>query len=142
MNIMLIKSIFLDVILLIVAINDYRHKLISNKIILFTLLFGIIFSFKDNSTLKSALLGMVVGGGIMFLLAMVPNSIGGGDIKLMFVLGIFLGVKKIILALLIAFICASIVSLLLVAFKIKGLKEYIPLGPFLALGSFIAYHFF
>ena len=85
---------------------------------------------------------MLLGGGVLLLLALVPGVLGGGDIKMMFVLGTFLGAKGVLYALFLAFVIASIVSILLLLFRIKKRKDYIPFGPFLALGSFIAFHFF
>lgn len=140
-TVLLLKAIVLDCILIIVSYIDFKYRIIPNKIVLITLILGIIFSFVGEISLTSALIGMILGGGMLFLLALIPNAMGGGDIKFMFAIGLFLGYQKVIWALLIAFISASIISLLLLIFKIKGPKEHIPFGPFLALGAFIAFHF-
>jgi leader peptidase (prepilin peptidase)/N-methyltransferase len=141
LNIIFLKALVLNSILIVISFIDIEHKLIPDKIIIFTLVIGIIFSFIDDISLLNAVGGMVFGGGLMLILALVPGVLGGGDIKLMFVLGIFLGFKGILFALLLAFITASIISILLLILKIKKRKDYIPFGPFLSIGSFIAFHF-
>ncbi len=140
-NIILIQALVLNSILIVVSFVDMEHQIIPNKIIIFTLAIGIIFSFVNHISLMSAIFGMILGGGLLLILSLVPGSLGGGDIKLMFVLGIFLGSKGVLFALFLAFTIASIISILLLLFKIKKRKDYIPFGPFLALGSFIAFHF-
>ncbi|WP_291632503.1 A24 family peptidase [Clostridium sp.] len=139
LNVIFVQALVLNSILIVVSFIDIEHQIIPNKIIIFTLVIGVLFSFIDNISFMSAVGGMLLGGGLMLLLALVPGSLGGGDIKLMFVLGIFLGPKGALFALLLAFIIASIISILLLLFKIKKRKDYIPFGPFLALGSFIAF---
>lgn len=142
LNVVVFKALILDSILIVVSFIDMEHQIIPNKIIVFTLAIGVIFSFIDNISFMNAVLGMLLGGGILLILALVPGSIGGGDIKLMFSLGIFLGAKGILVALFLSFVIASIVSILLLLFKIKKRKDHIPFGPFLSLGSFIAFIFF
>jgi len=142
LNVIFIKALVLDSILIVVSFIDIEHQIIPNKIIIFTLAIGILFSFIDDISFTSAAVGMILGGGLLLLLALVPGVLGGGDIKLMFVLGIFLGSKGVLFALFLAFFIASIISILLLLFKIKKRKDYIPFGPFLAIGSFIAFHFF
>ena len=141
LNIILFKALVLNSILIVISFIDIEHELIPDKIIIFTLVIGIIFSVIDDISLLNAVGGMVFGGGSMLILAFVPGVLGGGDIKLMFVLGIFLGFKGTLLALLLAFITASIISIVLLVLKIKKRKDYIPFGPFLSIGSFIAFHF-
>jgi leader peptidase (prepilin peptidase)/N-methyltransferase len=102
------------------------------------LVIGIIFSIITKTSIIDTSLGMVCGGGLLFLVALVPNAMGGGDIKIMFAIGAFLGLNRTLWALLLAFSLSSIISIVLIAFKIKGTKDYIPFGPFLALGSFIS----
>ena len=141
LNVIFIKALVLNSILIVVSFIDIEHEIIPDKIIIFMLVVGALFSFIDDISLLNAVGGMVFGGGLMLILALVPGVLGGGDIKLMFALGIFLGFKGALSALLFAFILASVVSILLLLLKIKKRKDYIPFGPFLSVGSFIAFHF-
>lgn len=134
----LIKGIVMSANLIIISFVDYRHKIIPDFMVIITAVVGIVFSFIVKASILDTLLGMICGGGIMFLLALVPNTMGGGDIKLMFAIGSFLGVNKTLWALLLAFIISSIISIILIVFKIKGTKDHIPFGPFLSLGSYIS----
>lgn len=142
LNVIFIQALMLNSILIVISFVDIELQIIPNKIIIFTLATGILFSFSDNISLINAIVGMLFGGGVLLLLALVPGVLGGGDIKMMFVLGIFLGTKGVLYALFFAFVIASMVSISLLLFRIKKRKDYIPFGPFLALGSFIAFHFF
>jgi leader peptidase (prepilin peptidase) / N-methyltransferase len=137
-TIILSKAIAMTAILIIISFIDLRHRIIPNFMVVITLVIGIIFSFIVGASFIDTIFGMISGGGILFLLALVPNAMGGGDIKLMFAIGAFLGLNRTLWALLLAFIMSSIISIALILFKIKGTKDYIPFGPFLALGSFIS----
>lgn len=142
-NHLLLKALVFDAILITISFIDLEHRIIPNQIIIFTLMVGIIFSFIDNITLVSALGGMITGGGILFLLALlVPKGMGGGDIKFMFAIGLFLGLNRVVVGLYLSFVVAAIVSLILLLLRLKKGKDHIPFGPFLAFGSFIAYHYY
>ena len=134
----LAKAIAMTVILIIISFIDLRHRIIPNFMVVIALIIGIIFSFITQSSFLDTILGMICGGGILFLLALIPNVMGGGDIKLMFAMGTFLGLNGTLWALILAFIISSIISIALILLKIKGTKDYIPFGPFLSLGSFIS----
>jgi len=140
-NILFFKAVVLVSILIIVSVVDLKHKIIPNFMVILTLAMGILFLLARDISFTSALLGMLVGGGLLFLLAFMPGAMGGGDIKLMFALGAFLGLNKTLGALIIAFIVAGVISAFLLLFKLKGRKDVIPFGPFLALGSIISFLF-
>jgi len=126
--------------LLVISFIDYKHKIIPNRLNILILLLGIIslvFNFKLN-ILYSSLLGFLIGGGLFLLIAIVSRgAMGGGDIKLMAVLGLFFGIKKIMLITLLSFISGAIISIILLIFKIKGRKDYIPFGPFIVIGAIV-----
>jgi len=138
LTILLAKAIVMTTILIIISFIDLRHRIIPDFIVALALVSGIIFSILVRASFLDTILGMIAGGGILLLLSFIPNAMGGGDIKLMFAIGAFLGVNRTLWALLLAFLLSSIVSITLIFFKIKGTKDYIPFGPFLALGSFIS----
>lgn len=138
LNILFIKSAVMSGILTIISFVDLRHRIIPNFMVVTTLVIGILFSLFSGYSFIDTILGMSAGGGILFLLALIPNAMGGGDIKLMFSIGAFLGLNKTLWAIVFAFILSSIVSIGLILFKIKGTKDFIPFGPFLSFGSFIS----
>jgi len=137
-TIKLFEALILTSLLIIISVKDLKSRIISDYMILVSLTIGIIFIFILEKNLMNCLAGMAAGGLIMLLLALIPGVLGGGDVKLMFAVGVFLGFNKIIYAIVIAFIAAALVSVSLLALKIVGRKDHIPFGPFLALGSFIS----
>ncbi|RMD00393.1 prepilin peptidase [Clostridium autoethanogenum] len=137
-TIILAKAIVMILILIIISFIDLNYRIIPDFMVIITLIMGIMLPFFIRSSFIDTILGMIFGGGTMFLLSLVPNVMGGGDIKLMFAIGSFLGLKKTLWAIFLAFVLSSIVGIILILFKVKGTKDYIPFGPFLSLGSFIS----
>lgn len=83
--------------------------------------------------------GFVLGGGVLFLLAMGwKGGMGGGDIKLCAMMGAFLGWKAMIVALFAGFLLGALFSIGLMILKLATMKSLIPFGPYLALGGFVA----
>ena len=63
---------------------------------------------------------------------------GLGDVKMMGALGLYFGVVNIIIISLLSFLIGAILSILLLATKIKKTDEYIPFGPFIVIGTLIS----
>ena len=63
---------------------------------------------------------------------------GAGDMKLLGVIGLFLGLKGVILTLFLGVLSGGFIGAFLLITKIKDRKSLIPFGPFLALSTFIA----
>ena len=139
LKIVFFKAVILISVLIVISFVDLKHKIIPNFMVIITLVTGILFLMARDISLTSAVLGMLIGGGLLFLLALIPGAMGGGDIKFMFALGAFLGLNKTLWALLLAFIVAAVISIFLLIFRIKERRDVIPFGPFLALGSLISF---
>ena len=131
---------------IVVSIIDYYHQIIPNKIVLFTLIIGIIYritiliSFNQDllTVLKDSLLGFLIGGGFYLLIFILTRgNMGGGDIKLMAALGVWLGAVDTGIAIFLTFMIGALVSVFLLATKIKGRKDAIAFGPFIVLGTFM-----
>lgn len=126
-------------LLLAVIFIDLDFLIIPNRIILIGLLLGIPLTLAQSlQVFVSGLLGLLVGGGLLLLTAVVSRGgMGGGDIKLALVIGLYVGWPQILLVLFLSFLLGSIVGLALVVRGRKKMKEAVPFGPFLAVASYI-----
>jgi leader peptidase (prepilin peptidase)/N-methyltransferase len=83
-----------------------------------------------------SLLGIVVGGGIFVVIILASGGgMGGGDMKLGAMLGAFLGWKVVLLSIFLGVAVGAAVALALMASGVRGRKDPIPFGPFLAMGG-------
>ncbi len=126
--------------LIIVAFIDLEHMIIPDILVIPGIFISLFLSLiRGNTVFLDSLLGLLVGGGIILLIVFLSKGgMGEGDIKLSAMIGSFLGIKFAIVALLSSFILGGIVGILLLVLKIKGRKDSIPFGPFLALGAILA----
>lgn len=125
-------------ILLLVLVIDLEHRLILNVVILPAILIAGIGSLISPSPL-SALAGGLIGFASFYLIALArKGGMGGGDVKLAAFIGLTTGFPSVIVALLIAILAGGATALLLVLTRVKGLKSYIPYGPFLVIGGLVA----
>ncbi len=125
-------------ILFLILVIDLEHRLILNVVILPAILIAGIGSLISPGPL-SALAGGLIGFASFYLIALArKGGMGGGDVKLAAFIGLATGFPSIILALLIAVLAGGATALLLVLTRVKGLKSYIPYGPFLVIGGVVA----
>jgi leader peptidase (prepilin peptidase)/N-methyltransferase len=131
--------------LIVVTGTDLSHRIIPDAVTLPGIAVGLLSgAFVLPVGLLNSLAGMLVGGGILLSLAWLSpllfgkEGMGGGDIKLMAMVGAFLGWKPVLLAIMIASLIGSIVGGALIAAGRLRRHEYLPFGPFLAVGSMIA----
>ncbi|MCA1958478.1 MAG: prepilin peptidase [Nitrospira sp.] len=134
--------------LLVVAGTDLSHKIIPNAITLPGTAVGLLSSATVLSTgLINGLIGMLVGGGLLWLLAWLSpylfgkEGMGGGDIKLMAMIGAFLGWKPALVTIMMGSLLGSLVGLTLIGTRVISRQDYIPFGPFLVCGALIALFF-
>ena len=93
-------------------------------------------------SISDAVIGVLVGGGILFLIAVIaPQGMGGGDIKLLGMIGAFLGWKSALITIFLGSFIGSIGGIIGMIALGKGRKSKIPFGPYLALGAFLALFF-
>lgn len=134
--------------LLVVTGTDLTHKIIPNVITLPGIVVGLIGAATVLPvTLPNALLGAAVGGGILWTLAWLSpylfgkEGMGGGDIKLMAMVGAFFGWKPALLTIMIGSLSGSVIGIALIAFRLLKRDEYIPFGPFLVFGALLSMFF-
>lgn len=88
---------------------------------------------------RDAAIGLASGGFLFYLIAVLSKGgMGGGDIKMMAMIGAFSGWKSVLLTTFAGSLLGSLVGISLMIFKGKGRKTRIPFGPFLAVGAMIS----
>lgn len=109
--------------------------------------FSLASVFFMNLSFLDVSLGILLGGGVLYAVAFGyerltgREGMGGGDIKLLAMLGAFLGVKSLIFILLVSSLVGALVGIVLILAKGKDMKYAVPFGPFLSLAA-VAYIFF
>lgn len=134
--------------LLVVAGTDLTHKIIPNVVTMPGIVLGLLGAATVLPVgLLNSLLGVAIGGGILWALAWASpylfgkEGMGGGDIKLLAMIGAFLGWKPALLTIMIGSLTGSIIGISLIALRLMKRDEYIPFGPFLVLGALLSMFF-
>ena len=143
----LIKYLILTPMILSALIIDYKLQIIPNRLNLTIFEVGLLFTFIEGTQnidlAINNLLGGLLGAGIFVLITLIGGMIAGkeamgfGDVKFMGALGLFFGWMNIISISVLAFLLAAVISVALIATKIRKSDEYIPFGPFIVLATFI-----
>jgi leader peptidase (prepilin peptidase)/N-methyltransferase len=121
--------------LIAITVIDLEHQIIPDVITLPGIVAGVLIGMGTGAWLDS-LIGVLVGGGVFFVIILVqPGGMGGGDMKLGGMLGAFLGWKVLLFSLFVAVTLGGALAIALLATGLRGRKDPIPFGPFLALGG-------
>ena len=124
--------------LTLITFTDFEQYVIFNKMLVPFAVLGILAAVHLNLPLTDRILAAIIGGGIFLAMAFLSGGgIGGGDIKLVFVLGIWLGSKILLDVVLAASIFGGIVALLLILTKKIDRKSYFAYGPYFTLSTII-----
>ncbi len=125
--------------LLILSVIDWRTFEIPVQLNRFIFMLGLVRTIFYFDNWSNHLIGMVVVSGVLLLMFILSkgSAIGGGDVKLMFGAGLFLGAPLVILAFLLACALGSIIHVFrMVVFKVG---RTLAMGPYLAASIFIAF---
>jgi leader peptidase (prepilin peptidase)/N-methyltransferase len=137
------RLIFGAALIVLFAI-DLEHHLLPNAITLPGIVVGFLFSWFTEPGWLSSLVGIVVGGGVLYLIAEIyyrvrhEEGLGMGDVKMLAMIGAFLGWKLTLVSLMMASLSGSVIGLFLIATRRGGMKYALPFGTFLALGAAVA----
>ena len=130
-------------ILLGITMTDAREYIIPDEFTWGGLALGLLFSLAAGlSGLGAALAGAAAGFGLLYLVGAVgtwvfkEEAMGGGDIKMMAMVGAFVGWQGVLLTI---FIGAFIGSLIFLPLLLAGRKKLVPFGIFLSIGAATAY---
>jgi leader peptidase (prepilin peptidase)/N-methyltransferase len=127
--------------LLVLFAIDLEHHLLPNAITLPGIAVGLAFSLFTEPGWQASLIGALAGGGVLFAAAEVyyrirhEEGLGMGDVKMLAMVGAFLGWKLALVTLMMASLAGSVVGVALIASRRGTMKYALPFGTFLALGA-------
>jgi leader peptidase (prepilin peptidase)/N-methyltransferase len=138
---LLVSRLILGCALIVLFAIDLEHHLLPNAITLPAIVVGFALSFAAEPGWLASLIGAAVGAGLLYGVAEAyyrirgEEGLGMGDVKMLAMIGAFLGWKLTILTVMLASFAGSIVGVALIATHRGGLKYALPFGTFLALGA-------
>jgi len=130
--------------LIVITVIDFYHQIIPDVISIPGIGVGLLSALiLPHITFFNSLIGMILGGGSLFMVATLyqwlfkREGMGGGDVKLLAMIGAFLGWESVIITIISSSLIGSILGIIIIIFKGKNFKYAIPFGPFLSLGAAI-----
>jgi len=141
---LLVSRLLFGCMLIVLFFIDLRHRILPNVITIGGTLLGFILSFVTPPGWVSSLIGLVIGALIPFALAEAYlrlrkiEGLGMGDVKMLALIGAFLGWQLVLLTLAVASVLGSIVGLGLIAARRGDMKLALPFGTFLAIAAMFA----
>jgi leader peptidase (prepilin peptidase) / N-methyltransferase len=116
---------------------DLERQIIPDVISLPGILAGVLANLATGRiSWRESILGIVVGGGLFLVIIVASGGgMGAGDMKLGAMLGAFLGWKVVLLSIFVAVVLGGALAVALMASGLRGRKDPIPFGPFLAAGG-------
>lgn len=130
-------------LLIIITVSDFAYMLIPDKVLLvFGVLLAVVRIFSPLNPWWDSVTGAVFSFLLLLAVAILSKGgMGGGDIKLFFVIGIVLGFLHSLLTLFIAAFIGAIAGLIIIKKSGKGKKTPIPFGPSIAVAAVIVYFY-
>jgi leader peptidase (prepilin peptidase) / N-methyltransferase len=135
----LISGLVLCTVLVAITLTDFERRVIPNRIVAAGAVVALaIAAVADPSALPERVAAGAIAGGVLFAVSLAyPRGMGMGDVKLVAMMGLFLG-SAIAPAVLIGFAAGAAVGLAMIArHGAAARKRAIPFGPFLALGGIV-----
>ena len=140
---LVVRLAFACALIVLFAI-DLRHRILPNVITLPGIVAGFAASLFLPPGWLSSMIGVLVGGGVLLAIAEIyyrtrgREGLGMGDVKMLAMIGAFLGWQLTLLTLVLASLFGSVVGVALLASRRGDMQAALPFGTFLALGALVA----
>ena len=133
------RDIIFTILLIIIFVYDWLYQEILPEVVWVGALAGLFFNFYLHANLMGMFAGLLVAGGFFWLQFAVSGGkwIGGGDVRMGAMMGIWLGWPAVLVALFLAYISGAFVGLGLIALGKKHLSSAVPFGTYLATATFV-----
>lgn len=123
---------------------DLEHQILPNVITLPGIAIGVLLSLIAPPGWRDALIGALLGGGVLYAIAGAyylwrrEEGMGMGDVKMLAMIGAFLGWKAVLVTLVLSSFAGAIIGLALMAAERGTMKFALPFGTFLAIGAVVS----
>jgi leader peptidase (prepilin peptidase)/N-methyltransferase len=140
----LIQHLLFGCAMVVLFVVDLEHRILPDVITLPGIVIGFVFSFFMPPGWVDSLIGIIIGGGSLWLLGEIyfrmrhEEGMGFGDVKMLAMIGAFLGWKLMLLTLILSSFIGSIVGVAIIVLQRGDMKYALPFGTFLALGAIAA----
>lgn len=140
---LVVRLLFACALIVLFAI-DLEHQILPNAITLPGLAAGLAFSLVFPPGVLDALLGALIGGGVLWIIGEAyyrfagQEGMGGGDVKMLAMVGAFLGWQLVLLTIVLSSLSGALIGSLILATRRGGMKYAVPFGTFLAVGALTA----
>lgn len=141
---LLVPRLLLACALVVLFVVDLDHRVLPNVITMPGIVAGFVFSLFMPPGWTASAAGILIGGGVLLAVSEVyyrvrhEMGLGMGDVKMLAMIGAFLGWRLALLTLVISSLLGSLVGLGLIATRKGGMKDALPYGTFLAIAAVIA----
>jgi leader peptidase (prepilin peptidase)/N-methyltransferase len=141
---LMVSRLLLVCILIALFGIDLEHQILPNSITLPGIVAGVLLSFIAPPGWRDALLGVLLGAGILYAIAGAyylwrrEEGLGMGDVKMLAMIGAFLGWKAVLVTMVVSSFSGAAIGLSLIAAQRAGMKLALPFGTFLAIGALVA----
>lgn len=138
-----VRLLFATLLISLFAI-DLEHHLLPDALTLPGIGAGVVASMFLPPGIVAALIGTVIGGGVLWGIGEAyyrysgEEGMGGGDVKMLAMIGAFLGWKLVLVTLVLSSVAGSILGIALIVAQRGSMKKALPFGTFLALGALAA----
>lgn len=123
---------------------DLEHQILPNAITLPGIVLGLAFSLAGPPGWRASLLGVLLGGGVLYAIAWGyyavrrEEGLGMGDVKMLGMIGAFLGWQAVLLTLVLASLSGALIGVAMISLQRGSMKYALPFGTFLAIGALVA----
>jgi leader peptidase (prepilin peptidase)/N-methyltransferase len=141
---LLVSRLVLGCALIVLFAIDLEHHLLPNAITLPGIVAGFLFSLVTEPGWQGSLLGALTGAGVLFLIAEAyyrvrhEEGLGMGDVKMLAMVGAFIGWKLTFVTLMLASLSGTVIGLVLIVSRRGSMKYALPFGTFLAVGAAVS----
>jgi leader peptidase (prepilin peptidase)/N-methyltransferase len=141
---LIVSRLVLGSALIVLFMIDLEHQILPNVITLPGIAVGLALSLLAPPGIVDAAIGAALGAGVLYAIAAgyylvrKEEGMGMGDVKMLAMIGAFLGWQSVLLTLVLSSFSGALIGIALLATSRGSMRYALPFGTFLALGAFVA----